>query len=324
MLLRAMSVALGVWIWAPVGEARACSVPCETWFLPAGGVVPANLVAVRWRTMQGDKGTLLVTEVLPDGRASEVPMTVEQRDYRWWEGRFSRPLVVGATYVVSVESWCYDPSKPHTDAVHLVAGPEAPLPTKLGRVTVSGAFRAMCEVQTNNGACWSTADVSARQVTLELSDEAEPWREALDFQWGTTGDGWIAGLPHLAENGHEFDPETGYDRFSFTAYALCGSPESGQYAGNPEGTHEVVASATLPGTEVELETRPVDVALLCERDETPAPTCLAVPGSGCAAGGFGAAGGGFLWSALWLGVRARRSLGVRRGPPDDGRAPSVR
>lgn len=232
--------------------------------------------------MRGDEGTLVVTEVLPDGSASEVPMDVEAQasDYRWRQRRFGRPLVVGATYVVSVESWCYDPSKRHTDAVHLVVGPEAPLPTKLGRLTVSGAFRAMCEVPTSSGSCWSTADVSAQRVHLELSDEAEPWREALDFTWRKSDGGWLMALPQLAENGHE----TRDDPLSLTAYALCASSDIGQYPGNPEGKTEVFVTATLPGTEVELETRLVDVTLQCRSDEEPAPTCLAVPGAGCAGG----------------------------------------
>lgn len=300
-----LAVTLAAAVLAPAGEGRACSVGCETWFLPAGGIVPANLPAVRWRPIQGGPGTLVVTEVLPDGRAAEMPMTVEMRNYTWWEGRFTRPLVVGATYVVSVEWWCNDPSKPKTDAVHLVAGPEAPLPTKLGRVTVSGAFRAMCEVWTSSGSCWSTADVSARRVALELSDEAEPWREALDLRWGTTAEGWVAGLPELDENGEGTD----HDPLSFTAYALCESSDIGQYPGNPEGTHEVVVSATIPGTEVEIETRPVDLTLLCRSDETPAATCLAAPGGGCGSGGPGGAGGVALGAALCVVLRARR---VRR------------
>ncbi|HRE90984.1 MAG TPA: hypothetical protein PK095_17815, partial [Myxococcota bacterium] len=281
--LSVLAVVLGLRIGVSGGEARACSVPCQTWILPAGGTVPANLPVVRWRTPMGDEGTLVVTEVLPDGTASEVPMDVEAQasDYGWRQRSFGRPLIVGATYIVSVESWCSEPSKRRTDSVHLVAGPEAPLPTKLGRVTVSGAFRAMCEVLTSSGSCWSTADVSARRVHLELSDEAEPWREALDLSWRTRDGGWLMALPQLADNGHEVDG----DPLSLTAYSLCASSDVGQYAGNPEGKNEVFVTATLPGTEVALETRSVDVTLRCGADETPAATCLAVPSDGGCAGG---------------------------------------
>lgn len=289
--------ALVISAWLCPTDTKACSAPCSAWISPGGGTVPANLPALRWRVstppLDEDVPPVTLIEVLADGRATQLPVTIEALDGGWKLGHLTRPLVAGATYQVLVNFHCS--GELHivtTDSVEFRAGPEAPLPTSLGHIEVSAQVRAMCAVGTTSGSCTSPADVAKRDVELVLSTDAAPWRNALLLDWAAAPDDPVFGLPRR--------DDTEDAALGFAAYAVCHSDDLGQYDGNPEGRSAVFVRATLPGSDVVLQTGRATVALQCEPNASVAPTCAPAP-SGC--------GGGATSSFLTLGLIA---WGLRR------------
>ncbi len=270
-----MSVAAATVVASP--RATACSIQCRAVVTPSGGEVPANLPALRWSAMASwilppNVPPIVVTEILGDGSARELPVDLESPDSYRHLARFTRPLIEGATYNVTIATPCYDTTPP--DFTHLTfrAGPEAPLPepsTSLGKLSVTEQSRATCQVRTASGSCTSAADVAKRDIRLTLSNAALPWRDALRIGW-SADTGHISGLPDQNEDGSPFvDPSP----LGLSPYVVCLSRDPGQYSGNEPGEYSLSASATIPGHDVAFNTKTVRFDLECAANADVDPTC---------------------------------------------------
>lgn len=229
------------------------------------GTVPANLTALVWapyQTFQGDldvAGSSSVSWVASDGE--RVPFRLELRDtfIRAWVLLPERPLREGITYHLEQPSFCEGlPTHPRTSLpVRVVAA--APLPTTLGTLTVGTATVSVVELSHENLCSTLVLGANAR-VELDLSTDALPWRDAFMFETYVDGQYWAprAQLNHWVPAGRSW-----VGRGSDRIYGLCPSTtheRPGLTLGVP---HTVTMRATIPGTDVVVETAPVTVTLSC-------------------------------------------------------------
>lgn len=261
---QALVVAVFCLVWVlPARPAQACSPPCGATVLPAAGEVPANLPGILFSylgpavSVPYDEA-IIVTEVLPDGAESAVPLAVEPAD-PWWLARFGRPLVPGATYRVAVASACVSDHSWSETSFRAVAA--APLPGALGTVRVASSHSYSREVWTTSGSCSARADIVARALTLELDPAAIPWVHALDVRW-LREDGIFASA--LSATDAAQDPEELWREWSNpTLYHVCDADDDGVDPGMPEGTTLVHAVGRVPGGASSLSTPAVEVSLDC-------------------------------------------------------------
>jgi hypothetical protein len=174
-----------------------------------------------------------------------------------------------------------------------------PLPTTLGALTASQASIKDIDVTTSSGSCYAPITAAVADLSLSLSPEATPWQKALIVTTMVDGAAW--------------------QRTTNTIYAQCASTDPDADKGLAEGTYSVTKRATLPGTDLAIETAPISVTLSCSpKDIVDPPKQEADPdvaASGCAIGdgpttnGFGAwiAAAGAMFAAAMRG-RARRRL----------------
>ena len=238
--------------------ARPCSVypGCVKTF-PSGGEVPANLPALTWTYGLGTYVTPAdqlpeptVTEVLGDGAEQELPITIERGAPNVI--RFGRTLTPGATYRIAISHGCSRrvnagaPLDIHTTV--LVAGPEAPIPSTLGSIDVSVATRGMRMPWTSSGTCVHEANVVTRDLILELSDEAFPWRRALVLTWSSaSGLADVDWYEDLAVERAEADEWL--QSIEMSPYHVCTTDDPGQEEGMSEGEHAATVHATIPGSD---------------------------------------------------------------------------
>ncbi len=143
-----------------------------------------------------------------------------------------------------------------------------------------------------------SADVKA--VSVALSEGAAPWADALQFWVTVDGNIWA---DHRRQQPFMAPVPPGYG--GTNVYRNCDQDVS---LNLEAGSHEVVIHASLPGTDLELSTPPVEIELACEHDvrnangepDLPAPseTEPAGPlmaGSGCSTSGRRS---GFCWLTL--------------------------
>jgi hypothetical protein len=243
--------------------ADACGLPqcMPGHFVPRSNTtVPANIPAVYWQPLW-DYQTVDIQKLRFSRSAGAPPkFTVSVDDSSVWLPSFSvfldAPLAEGTTYTLADLHECevdfYQPP-----SATFVAGPPAALPTTLGTLTSTGPTLA-----THRFACPDqTVEVVQQIVQLELSSDAAPWRDALHFRTLVDDSPWryeyrLFTPPDFA----------GYARDSDLIYALCG-PE-GYMIGVSPGVHEVKMRATLPGTDLVLETPPITIELHCPPDPT--------------------------------------------------------
>lgn len=152
-------------------------------------------------------------------------------------------------------------------ATTFTAGPTAPLPTTLGVLYGSGMMWGEVSVP-EDGQCDMPAWAVYDELTLELSEDAAPWRDLLVFETlvdglpyaplGSSNPGGY-GASGTAEPGGSWLGR-GRDRI----YALCDAlPDTARSEGVEEGHHVVQMRATLPGTSIELVSDPLPLDLYC-------------------------------------------------------------
>lgn len=254
----------------PCSQFRTC---VET--LPAGGEIPANLPGMTWTYGLGLHGTPIlelpaprVTEVLPDGTASELPT-----EFTLVDGvpilRFARLLVPGARYQVEVTHECSRwgnesaPLDVHTTT--LIAGPEAPIPDTLGTLTVSESRQVMADAWTSLGSCTNEAEVVTRDLALEVSDEARPWVRALKLTWSSAKLYQLSDLGYWDEQQSDPSPEDAWQELiHLEPYHICHSDEPGQDNPMDEGTHTVSLNAEIPGSDHVVASATATFDLVCE------------------------------------------------------------
>jgi len=299
-LAAAATLALG----APT-PADACSFPnCGPHqFVPNGGTLPANADVLAWSRGWGvatDAGSdtgkdFVFTCTADDGGEEEVVFDLEDGLIRPHES-----LREGATCRIEPTAPCdaasFGSEGPPGGPADFTVGPPAPLPTALGALTVEPVEQMM--VQLAHGAsCNAPYSACARRVTLVPAEEAEPWMDAFLFSTQVDGADWKPRRDYNHDNelgasylgrGHEL-----------VFHVLDDDPHVSADSDLAPGTHTVVMRATLPGTDVVLETPPVTVDLSCA-DTDGGGSCSATVGR--ARSGPGA----------WLPALALAALAIRR------------
>lgn len=268
--------------------AHACSGCPESSYWPSSRVLPAGLS--RWAmalsapapSSTPESGDTLVLES-SDGHPIESIVRVDPtKPHELWL-EFAEPLRPRTEYRIE--------DLPHLECetattVTLRVGELIPPPNALGRLTADPPIQSSSGVESYRGDCSSRFPVVGSTVRLHLDPSAEPWRDVLWLETYVDGALAVAGRTSLIEAAKI---GTGLDRhwstdFIFTA---CGAPGGERFDPAPPLTRPRVRFvATLPGTELRLETDELELELDCNMDSAstnPAPSLdeMNVEGCGC-------------------------------------------
>ncbi len=218
------------------------------------------------------------------------------------------------------------------------AGDEEPLPESLGELVATDIGVGAIQLATSDGSCAGSIEADRVEIALEPSAAAAPWLELLHFEtlvdggaWQPSSDSLVLSPPGASWVGRGRD----------LVHAACEpDPVGGTHPGADQGTHEVVMRATLPGTDISLETAPVTVDLRCgtggDDDDDGGDTGGDTDGgdgdtddgasdedTGCSASGGASGQAGLLAllaSAAFMASARRRRLIARRRTCDDVQA----
>jgi MYXO-CTERM domain-containing protein len=287
-----IAVAAGVALaWQP-RPTEACSPPsCQQGFIvPAtDSTVPANIPALYWRSlfasmnMAGDPtGLTLATTSDPGTHLPFTTMVIPPTSpYPYRTDALvipDQPLAEGTSYVLSDANACDDrfPVQAPMSTFHV--GPAAPLPTELGTLTIGTSDAAELELATISGACTAPVQTVTAPVTLTLAMEAMPWRDALHLETYVDGVKWYQGNTV----GQPMPPgSNGKGRGLDLVFTICHRDDLYTYEGLTPGVHLITMRATLPGSNLMVETPPASVQLECPPDAIHADvTEVDEPGSG--------------------------------------------
>lgn len=281
--------------WAEPVEACSPSLCLWGYFYPADGEqIPAHAPALVWRPT-GDRDVSSIAPVATlrrDDTQAEQPFTTETtgRAFMLVPG----PALAPGTYTFEDPALCHESG---AGPFHFTVGPAAPLPTVLGALVAQPMARAEIRVA-EAGSCSEPVDAAKVDVAVTVSPEAQPWAALLQYTTIVDGGVWQPSdsLPRELPVGASWVGH-GVDRL----YTICSPDRTGQIpsGGLTEGRHVVVMQATLPGTDLELSTDPIEVELSC-----------ADGAGGCRCAGVGGAAPAALLGGLLL-----AALGLRRRLP---------
>lgn len=270
-------------------RAEACSPPpCWAGYVtPATGTtVPASIPALYWQPMDDNQGggndiqkVTLQTVAQPPVDVPFTAMAVSGSDAFLIVP--AAPLAEGTTYTLGDANTCSSlPEYPAAPSSVFLVSASAPLPGTLGTVTVTDQEVAALTVPTSSGSCTSEVMADRAQLSLELSADAMPWRDALHVETLIDNQVW--------------DSRT-------LAYRVCSSDDPGAATGLAAGTHQLAMRATLPGTDLVMTTPAVSFRLECPGEDDPQ-------------GGMGGANGGCSTTsgAAWLVLAALGFVRRRR------------
>lgn len=261
-LLSGLVAALVLTIFRP--EAVACSPPsCMGGGFVPRGPVPANLPALVWEARSDwfeDEELLPEDVVLTDSAGRRIPVTLESMP---WRSRFavrpSESFSSNTSYALEGPVLCYGSG---VDQYAFTTTEPRPLPTELGSLRITEQGREVLVVSTSAGSCAVQLDASFATVQVQLVPEAQSWSHALLWETEVDGRLWSprTWLPEQLPPGESWAGPA-KDR----VYAQCTPPEYG-YADTKlsPGTHLVVMRASIPGTDLVLETPPLEVTLTCD------------------------------------------------------------
>jgi MYXO-CTERM domain-containing protein len=246
-------------------QAEACSPPLcwAAGYVPEEGAsVPANLPAIYWRPLgeygeTPDPALVTLTELAPETPIALTPTLLGNGHYLLTP---ARELTAGKTYRLDDTTLCRglgDPAQISFDAAATSA-----LPTTLGQLGSTDEGVGDLTVATGSGSCSTTIKAHRVLIALQLSSSAQPWFEALHFTTEVDGQPWSAASSIVAMR----TPGTSWaGRGRDRLYLVCETDGYSQPAGGLEaGSHSVVLKATLPGTDVALQTAPITVTLSCD------------------------------------------------------------
>ncbi|UQA62233.1 hypothetical protein [Polyangium aurulentum] len=304
-------------------DARACSPGgCRTGVLvPSGGDVPASLPAVLWSPERDffssepipiDPTQIELVQLTANG---EVPVqaTATVREDGLYLIAPAAPLLPDADYALRAGQFCsLAPPEPWPTTATLHTTSAAPLPTTLGKLSVYAVKQGPLNVGTVSGGCIATITAASARIELGLAADAAPWRNVLMYQT------IVDGVPWQGSSGpSDFSLGGSWQgRGKDLVYTACeNSGEPFGVVGLSPGTHSVKMLATLPGSDVALETEELSFELTCAPPEPPPPEVtldpenataecnVAAPGSGAQASW---AAGAIAVALAAMGARSRR------------------
>jgi hypothetical protein len=242
-------------------------------------VVPANLPGFSWQpTRPHNPLSDIFVIVGADGGAPELQLTVsadagppvalrlEPETNATLRLIPSTALRPGLTYTFHDAGAC-DRFGSIPDTFTFTTTEAAPLPTALGELSVTAVTTAPLELA--GGAGCSEQIISARaEVSLTLSASAKPWKDAFVYSTWVDGQPWTAETELLVFNPHG---ESWVGRGRDLVYSACEETDEAS-PGLSQGPHSIELRAALPGTELELRSDPVMVALRCSEPPPSHPT----------------------------------------------------
>jgi hypothetical protein len=281
---------------ADARSAHACTAP-SCWpdeFVPYEGSLPANAAGIVWRPGRHygrDGGARQTNTTSPeelrlectneDGVAREVPFHAAG-DGTVRALLFDEALVVGDECEITPRSApCLlgegDPR--YSGVASFTVTAAAPIPTSLG--TLEAKVRTSHQrvpVPTSDGSCFDEPFACTAQLVLRLSAEAQPWKDALDFETLADDDPWLY-PPFPGVYGAPPEPERGTD---IVFVANEGTASHGLDAGK----HAIAMQAKLAGIDEVIRANEVTLDLTCKGpppDDGDQPSSDG--GGGCSAAG---------------------------------------
>jgi hypothetical protein len=250
---RALLTAAALFASLPAADAHACSAPaCSPAALfPTGGSIPTDRVRISYHPSlsypadpSGDASVMLPRMYMLDGSTKvAVPFELLPDGA---QGLWLKPVVnppIGAQLVVETDAagCSLDAALSVTYSITEARA----LPTTLGTLQ-STVKRALLPVATDNGACSESADVSYADLSISLSNQAQPFAALLRYQLYVDG-----------------KPRESFVDGRQRVYARCGEIDGGSRGGLEPGRHVVHFRAQV-GDELPLQTPDLQLELLCE------------------------------------------------------------
>ena len=244
--------------------AQACS-PYMCWgsgLVPGDeATVPANLPALAWVPGLGEYSDepFVIRRANTNLSFSEENIAINRDRYVLVRPEDLRP---GDSLEIRAPETCR--WGPRGTPATLQVGPPADLPETLGQLEVTEDSIGPITIGSSIGSC--STETTARQLvlTLQPSEEAQPWLDAMIFRTLVDGEPYRPS-PSIGESPPFGATWAGRGRDRL--YLDCNETGVG-FPGVTEGAHTVVFEARIPGTDTVLTSEPLDVTLRC----TVAPT----------------------------------------------------
>jgi hypothetical protein len=260
-------------------DARACSIGgcLPGVFLPAGNDVPASLPGFFWlpQTQPGapiDPSQIQLVQVTAAGETPVPATATPVMDSKLYVIKLEAPLVPDADYVMRAGQFCIGegaPQWPTQAAVHTTSA--VALPTTLGKIFVYGVPQGPLSIATMSGACNAIVTAASKRIEVGLSAEAAPWKNVLAYETLVDGEKWSGSKSafSLFTIGQSWQ-----GRAKDLVYTVCdNSGDDFAIDGLAPGTHSVKIRATIPGSDVAVETETVSFELACAPPD-PDPTII--------------------------------------------------
>lgn len=244
--------------------------------------MPANIQAVLVCSTRGDQ---LNWEVRHATESVEVPTTltpvdpqiIEFPEPSFWichQLVFGEELTAGESYVIRANRLIASRHQNEQETIdvavfHTTAPAE--IPTTIGELGLADSSEDSLTIESLAGDCAATVNAVHCGVTLELSAEAEPWRDALYF--GT----FVDGVPWFPRHSmcETVSPGTSWvGRGTDLVFAICGDYQIDVFGRElidslpfvlTEGWHTVQIRGWIPGTDVVLTSSQIGVELECQK-----------------------------------------------------------
>ncbi len=250
-------------------SSEACSrAGCDGHHFVPRGPVPASLTALRWRPSedQSSRGPWLADEIVLEGTdGRSIAVSVESLGGEYLLTLQDR-LRANTEYFIRAPELCRTGDARGVVATRFATTSARMLPDVLGQLELTPGIRNPVNLRVNSGLCANSFDAFVTTMSVVLTEDAEPWRTA--FEWETLVDGepWRLhpGFPHVLPFGESW---RGAGRGA--VFVLCG--EARDLSGTrqlEEGRHTIVMQARLPGVDRVWSTNPTTVDLNCDPQMT--------------------------------------------------------
>jgi uncharacterized protein (TIGR03382 family) len=272
-LLLGFALALAV-LDAAAPRAQACggSSCLPERFLPFSGSLPANAPGIFWAPGHGDLGATPLDRIQmrctgAGGAERAIELEAEPLGASGVQLlKVATPLVAGEQCTIDGGNEC-GYTDPHISGRSMLTiGDEAPLPESLGTLVATPAKVDWVEASAN-AACSLRQAACVIELSLELSDEAAPWRDGLELTTHIDGGEWwvqrVSNEPNITGGS-----SVGRGRDVIFAW-VDGAANETDTAGLPQGAYSVQMRATLPGTDIAIATQELTVDLHCEGGDVP-------------------------------------------------------